>query len=172
MDSVTRRGMDPLLDEALRPPTPGRVLRMLAPVFPAIRTTRDQIVSHAHYWRLHAEAALEADDRARPTVVVLGDSLSQAVGASLVEDTWLHRIVLHESQRRGGRPAHILNLSRSGARIDDVMRVQLPALRAVPLPAQLVTCTVGSNDLDAVFVLLNRCEPLSLTDLAGGGLGD
>lgn len=133
--------------EALAPPTPGWFVRVLAPVAPGVRTTRDQIAAHAHYWRLQAEAALESDDDAdRPLMVVLGDSLSQAVGASSVEQSWLHRLMLHESQQRRNRPARIVNFSRSGARIDDVLRVQLPALRALEGSVQLVTCTVGSND--------------------------
>lgn len=146
MEDLTESELEPALDEALRPPTPGRLVRLLAPVAPGLRTTRDQITAHARHWRTHAEAALLADgDDA--TMVVLGDSLSQAVGASSVEQSWVHRLAGHEPTERRGRPPRIVNLSRSGARIDDVIRVQLPALRAIQRPAQLVTCTVGSNDL-------------------------
>ena len=55
--------------------------------------------------------------------------------------------MLDQSQQRSNRPARIVNLSRSGAKINDVLRVQLPAMRAVQHPIQLVTCTVGNNDL-------------------------
>lgn len=146
MPLETERTLPPLIDHALRPVQPGRLVRLLAPVAPGIRTTRDQIASHAHYWRGQAEAAFEELDADQPLIVVLGDSLSQAVGASSVEHSWIHRLVLHESQRLRNRPARIVNLSRSGAKIDDVLREQLPALRAVDHPIQLVTCTVGSND--------------------------
>jgi len=147
MEHARQSAMPAVIDEALRPATPGRLLQLLAPMVPSIRATRNQILDHAHYWRLRAEDALEADDEAEhPLMVVLGDSLSQAVGASSIERSWLHRLVLHESQQRRNRPARIVNLSRSGARIDDVLNVQLPALRAIERPIQLVTCTVGSND--------------------------
>jgi lysophospholipase L1-like esterase len=146
MDDTTERVIPRVIDDALRPAAPGRLLRFLAPVVPGIRATRNQILDHAHYWRLHAEAALEDDRDNTPLMVVLGDSLSQAVGASSIEHSWLHRLVLHESQQRKNRPARIVNLSRSGARIEDVLEVQLPALRAIERPIQLVTCTVGSND--------------------------
>ena len=146
MDDATERVIPRVIDDALRPAAPGRLLRFLAPVVPGIRATRNQILDHAHYWRLHAEAALEDDRDNTPLMVVLGDSLSQAVGASSIEHSWLHRLVLHESQQRKNRPARIVNLSRSGARIEDVLEVQLPALRAIERPIQLVTCTVGSND--------------------------
>ncbi len=143
----TERTFPALIDEALRPVEPGRLVRMLAPVAPGIRTTRDQIASHAHYWRNQAEVALEAVHDDQPLIVILGDSLSQAVGASSVEHSWIHRLVLHESQQRRNRPARIVNLSRSGAKIDDVLRLQLPAMRAIEHPIQLITCTAGSNDL-------------------------
>jgi len=142
----TEQTLPPLIDEALRPVEPGRLVRLLAPVAPGVRTTRDQIASHAHYWRGQAEAAFEAVGADQPLLVVLGDSLSQAVGASSVEHSWIHRLVLHESQQRRNRPARIINLSRSGAKIDDVLHEQLPALRAIDHPVQLITCTVGSND--------------------------
>ena len=147
MEDTTERVMPRAIDDALRPAAPGRLLRFLAPVVPGIRATHNQILDHAHYWRLHAEAALEADhEEDRPLMVVLGDSLSQAVGASSIERSWLHRLVLHESQQRSNRPARIVNLSRAGARINDVLQVQLPALHSIGRPIQLVTCTVGSND--------------------------
>jgi lysophospholipase L1-like esterase len=147
MKDLSESELDPALDEALRPPTPGRLVRLLAAVAPGVATTRDQITAHAHHWRTHAEAALQTDGDDDATMVVLGDSLSQAVGASSVEESWVHRLAVHESTGRRGRPARIVNLSRSGARVDDVIRVQLPAMEAIGRPVQLVTCTVGSNDL-------------------------
>lgn len=136
----------PRLAEALAPPVPGRLIRAFAPVVPGIRSTRNQIVSHADYWRVQTEAALERDE-AGPLLVVLGDSLSQAVGSSDVETSWVHQLARYEAQQRRLRPAPIVNLSRSGATIDDVLHTQLPALRELGRPIRLLTCTVGSNDL-------------------------
>lgn len=148
MEQATTPSSDPAVVEALRPPTAGALIRTLAPFLSGVRATRDQIAAHAHFWRLEAETALDAPDLdEHPLMIVLGDSLSQAVGASSVEHSWLHRLVLHESQHRRNRPARIVNLSRSGAKIEDVLRTQLPALRVIERPIQLVTCTVGSNDL-------------------------
>lgn len=146
MPVETERTLPPLIDEALRPVHAGRLVRFLAPVAPGIRTTRDQIAAHAYYWRRQAEIAFEEMEPEQPVIVLLGDSLSQAVGATSVEHSWIHRLVLHESQQRRNRPARIINLSRSGAKIDDVLQEQLPALRSIDHPVQLVTCTVGSND--------------------------
>lgn len=141
-------GLHPAIEEALRPPTPGRLVRLLAPVSGGIRTTRDQIAAHADYWRMESEVALTPLDHGeQPLMIVLGDSLSQAVGASSVERSWLHRLALHEAKHRRKRPPAIVNLSRSGARIEDVLQTQLPAMRAIDGSVQLVTCTIGSNDL-------------------------
>ncbi|NNF55966.1 MAG: SGNH/GDSL hydrolase family protein, partial [Acidimicrobiales bacterium] len=51
---------------------------------------------------------------------------------------------LHEEVPQGFR---ILNLSRSGARLGDVLETQLPALASVPNSVIGGICTVGSNDL-------------------------
>lgn len=44
-------------------------------------------------------------------------------------------------------PWRVVNLSRSGARTDDVLDRQLLALEALAPPADLVTCAIGANDI-------------------------
>lgn len=156
--------MSDALARALEPPRPGRVVRALGTVLPGVRRTREQIVDHAAHWRDEAVAALGGDldtvdgiegavRRAEtptphgPIMVVLGDSLSQGIGAASVESTWLHRVAEEDAILHRRPRARIVNLSRSGARIADVIRIQLPALHSIDEPVHLVTCTVGSNDL-------------------------
>lgn len=136
--------MDELISTALEPPVPGRLVRALSPVFGGIRVTHEQILSYAEFWR---ERAVEALDEGGPVIVALGDSLSQGIGSSSPERTWLHRLSLHHAGQRREQPAGIVNLSRSGARIADVIETQLPALRAIGNHPLLITCTVGNNDL-------------------------
>lgn len=142
-------GVDDSINDALQPASPGRVIRALAPVFPGVARTRDQILHHSEHWRARALDALADTERSeRPElIVVLGDSLSQGIGSSSLESLWLDRLAAVEAERTGRAVADVVNLSRSGARIDDVIEVQLRAVRAIERPIGLITCTVGSNDL-------------------------
>ncbi len=151
--------MDAAIAEALRTPPPGRMVKALAPVVPGVRTTAGQISAYGARWSDLADEALRGTG---PLVVALGDSLGQGIGASSFEVVWLRHLVAEP----------IVNLSRSGARIDDVIDVQLPALLAIDQPVTAVTLTVGSNDLSrgarpAVVVrrfeaLLDRLPPTAI----------
>ncbi|MGH9284785.1 MAG: SGNH/GDSL hydrolase family protein, partial [Acidimicrobiales bacterium] len=79
-----------------------------------------------------------------PLWVALGDSTAQGVGASAYDRGYVG-LVLAELRRRDAR-WRVLNLSRSGARIVEVVADQLPRLEAAGAP-DLVTCAVGANDL-------------------------
>lgn len=122
--------------------TAGPLVRTLARVFPGVRETEDQIPAFARRWHEQNQAALTAGE---PLWVALGDSLSQGIGASSLESTFVRQV-----QRRlaeVGRPVPVLNLSVSGARIHDVIERQLPRLNQLAHEPAFVTCTVGSNDL-------------------------
>jgi len=73
-------------------------------------------------------------------VVALGDSLTQGIGASRPDSSWLGRFVAH--LERGGRRCRVDNRAAYGARVADVLRRQLP----VPANAELVTLCIGAND--------------------------
>ncbi len=142
--TVDTRAVNDALELALSPPTPGVMLRSLAPVFNGARRTKEQIVDFHALWRERSVASIEAGC---PIIVALGDSLSQGIGASEWDQSWLHRLVRHQADLSRGKPLDIVNFSRSGARLKDVMEVQLPALRALEQTPTLITCTVGNNDL-------------------------
>jgi acyl-CoA thioesterase-1 len=76
--------------------------------------------------------------------VALGDSAAQAIGASSPELGYVGLIAqwLRESS---GRPVRVVNLSRSGAKVRDVVTDQLPRLRT--LRPDLITVGVGANDI-------------------------
>ena len=122
--------------------TPGPLVRTLARVLPGVRDTEDQIPAYARRWHEQNQAALSSGE---PVWVALGDSLTQGIGASSLETTFVRQV-----QRRladAGRPVPVLNLSVSGARIQDVIDRQLPKLSQLAHDPAFVTCTVGSNDL-------------------------
>lgn len=125
------------------------MVRILSLVHPGIRRTRDQIVDHAAYWKTAADRALVGG---APVLVALGDSLAQGIGASSPQLGYVGLLAAKLADEHQA-PVAILNLSRSGARIGDVLGDQLAALRASGVMPVAVVCTVGSNDLlrDARF---------------------
>ncbi|MEM7275341.1 MAG: SGNH/GDSL hydrolase family protein [Actinomycetota bacterium] len=139
--------MNPALAIALRTPEPGRLLRW-GWWLPGVESTSQQVLDASRHWQLEARIALGAD---RPLLVALGDSLAQGVGA--YHPTMGHVGRLQAALSTEGAPQPVLNLSRSGARIADVIDTQLPALATVDQEAALVVCTVGSNDLVRSFRL-------------------
>jgi acyl-CoA thioesterase-1 len=76
--------------------------------------------------------------------VALGDSAAQGVGASQPELGYVGLLAEHMRQRTG-KPVEVLNLSRSGATLQDLIRDQLPRLAA--LTPDVVTVAIGGNDV-------------------------
>ncbi len=76
----------------------------------------------------------------------LGDSAAQGIGASRPERGYVGLLAARLREATGG-PVLTVNLSRSGARIADVLRDQLPALATLPAVPDLVTVAVSGNDI-------------------------
>jgi lysophospholipase L1-like esterase len=111
-------------------------------VLPGVREVRGQAGPYGAAWR---RANIRALMSSGPLWVVLGDSLSQGLGASAYDRGWVGQ--LRDRLARDGHPFRIVNLSVSGARIHEVLRDQVPALEALTTTPALVTLLVGSNDL-------------------------
>lgn len=94
---------------------------------------------------------------------MLGDSTSQAIGASTRDGGYVLRVL--DRLRADGRPWRVVNLSKTGARVADVLGGQLPALAGIAerTPPDLISVAIGSNDLT------HRTEDLgpALEELAG-----
>lgn len=86
---------------------------------------------------------LPRDSAAPVLYVALGDSTAQGIGASHPEATYVSR--LHQRLRELYPQARLENLSADGATSADVVQKQLP--RALALEPQLVTLSVGPNDI-------------------------
>ncbi|MGB3830120.1 MAG: SGNH/GDSL hydrolase family protein [Ornithinimicrobium sp.] len=122
---------------------PGRTVRALSAVLPGVARVWSQVEPYADAWQAHNLSVL---DRPGPRWFVLGDSLSQGVGASAYDAGWVgqtgKRLAAH-----GAAPV-IINLSATGARVRDVVDQQLPLLEALQARADdTYTVMVGSNDL-------------------------
>ncbi|MGD0684978.1 MAG: SGNH/GDSL hydrolase family protein [Streptosporangiaceae bacterium] len=122
--------------------SPGWFLRLARRLLPGVGLVENQIKPYAQAWH---ERNLEALASVGPLWVVLGDSLSQGVGASSIEHSW----VLQTWRALAGHGVHyrIVNLSFSGARVSDVLDRQIPALARLPAAPELVTVLIGSNDI-------------------------
>ncbi|MEL6980855.1 MAG: SGNH/GDSL hydrolase family protein [Actinomycetota bacterium] len=150
--------MHPAVAAAFEPPTPGRLLKATR-FLPGVTRTAEQIDRFATYWRHLGVQALSADG---PVLVALGDSLAQGIGASNPDGGYVGGLLRHLDDESTPSPTPspvlvpspvpssalpVLNLSRSGATIADVLSIQLPALAAAEVAPLAVVCTVGSNDL-------------------------
>ncbi|HEV2758455.1 MAG TPA: GDSL-type esterase/lipase family protein [Acidimicrobiales bacterium] len=118
----------------------GRIARV---VHPGLRTVYAQVARYAADWEAANGVALGG---AGPLWVVLGDSTAQGIGAPSWNEGYVGQLLppLNEGSERQWR---VVNLSRSGARAADVVDRQLPALEALPVPPDLVTCAIGANDI-------------------------
>lgn len=127
----------------------GVLTRALGRVLPGVRHVNDQVEPYARAWTAHNTAALSTPGR---RWVVLGDSMSQGVGASAWNAGWVDQLGAQLEEQ--GHPLVVVNLSATGARTPDLLEQQLPVLQALP-PAvgtdepDLVTVLIGSNDLFA-----------------------
>jgi acyl-CoA thioesterase I len=118
-----------------------RLAHWLGGFLPGARARRAQVVEFEAAWaRANDEAVLGAG----PLLVVLGDSTAQAIGASVRDSGYALGVLA--ALRREDPAWRLVNLSRTGARVADVLDVQLPALARLPEPA-LVTVAVGANDV-------------------------
>jgi len=111
---------------------------MASVLVPGVRRVQRQIGPYAAWWEDHNHAALRADG---PLWVVLGDSMSQGIGASAPDRGWVGQLMEDEFDYR------VVNLSVSGGMIADVTDRQIPTLRSLGVEPDLVTVMVGSNDL-------------------------
>ena len=117
--------------------------RFLGGVLAGATARRLQVRAFADEW---AAANLEARQASGPLWVVLGDSVSQGIGATTRETSYVG--VMHEMLRR--RDAwRVINLSKAEAGVLDVLARQLPELLAITAkePAALVSCIIGAEDL-------------------------
>lgn len=121
------------------------VLGRLARLIPGVREVHAQGARYAAAWE-------EANGRALggrgPLWVVLGDSTAQGIGAPSWDDGYVGQLLRAlDAGADPDRPWRVVNLSRSGARVADVLDRQLPALDALGQPPDLVTCAIGANDI-------------------------
>ncbi len=125
---------------------PRRTLGWLArAALPGLRRVHAQVAAYARAWDEANSLTLAGTG---PLWVVLGDSTAQAIGAPGYQHGYVGQI-REWLEERSDTTWRVLNLSKSGARVADVVASQLPRLEALEVPPELVTCAIGANDLVA-----------------------
>lgn len=81
------------------------------------------------------------------TLIALGDSAAQGVGASRLEHSYVARLE-QAIARKTGKPVRVINLSKSGATINDVLQQQIPNIVSYRSdPKTIITLDIGANDV-------------------------
>lgn len=81
------------------------------------------------------------------TYIALGDSTAQSIGASSPEKGYVG-LIAEAIARKTGRPVHLVNLSKSGAKVEDVLNTQLPKLANLHIDDDtIITLEIGANDV-------------------------
>jgi len=102
---------------------------------------RGEVADYRSYW---SQVTIPIAPPGALRYVALGDSAAQGIGASDPQHGYVSLIADH-LRASSGRPVIVINISESGARIDDVLRDQVPQLGG--LHPDFVTVDVGGNDV-------------------------
>ncbi|HTE22698.1 MAG TPA: SGNH/GDSL hydrolase family protein, partial [Candidatus Limnocylindria bacterium] len=102
-----------------------------------------KVPQYQKYWQ---KRAAQPKPENALTYVALGDSTAQGIGATSPQKSYVGLIATALEQKQS-RPVHAVNLSKSGARLQDCLRDQLPRLKE--LQADVVTIEIGANDMSA-----------------------
>lgn len=100
--------------------------------------------------------------------VALGDSLAQGIGASAPERGYVG-LLAARLERETGRTVEVINLSRTGILVHDLVRDQLPVLAAMRPRPDLVTVTIGTNDVGRLALPQLRAQFEQLCSLLPAG---
>ncbi len=86
----------------------------------------------------------KANDNGEITYLALGDSAAQGLGASKAENGYVG-LLAQRLTAKTGKSLRVVNLSKSGAKLKDVIDTQLPEVEKYK--AAIVTLDIGGNDI-------------------------
>jgi acyl-CoA thioesterase-1 len=103
-----------------------------------------QLGRYKNYWERNNQSASPSGGQ---QYVALGDSTAQGIGASKPSRGYVGIISRDLSSRRG-QPVDAINLSKSGAKVRDVLDRQIPAMKLLNITGDtVVTMEIGANDM-------------------------
>ncbi|MDL2342019.1 MAG: SGNH/GDSL hydrolase family protein [Patescibacteria group bacterium] len=100
---------------------------------------RMSVAIRASYWN-----KLALTDTGQLTYVALGDSAAQGIGASKASLGYV-ALVAKTIEQSSGKSVRVINISQSGAKLQDVIHDQLPQLQK--LHPNIITVDIGANDI-------------------------
>lgn len=109
------------------------VLEIIALVWLASSVSR-----YRSFWESKANQSGEI------TYLALGDSAAQGIGASSPMRGYVG-LIAKEIQDKTGKSVRIINISKTGAKMDDYLNDQAPRVKEVK--ADIVTIEIGANDV-------------------------
>lgn len=118
--------------------------RLARRIRPGLGATLDSVEPFAAAWAAETRRAMATDEG--PLWLALGDSTAQGIGASAYDRGYVGQLRLW-LEVRDGRPWRIVNPSVSGARVAQLVATQLVWLDRLTRPPDLVTCSIGANDV-------------------------
>jgi lysophospholipase L1-like esterase len=96
------------------------------------------VSSYKSFWKNKANESGEI------TYLALGDSAAQGIGASSPMRGYVG-LIADRLEQKTGKKVKIVNLSVTGAKINDVIRDQIPHIQSID--ADVVTIEAGANDI-------------------------
>lgn len=103
-----------------------------------------QFARYKNYWDFQNSLPINKEDI---VYIALGDSAAQGIGASGPEKGYVG-LIASELHNKTNKNVRVINLSKSGAKISDVLNTQLPKYELLKIysPA-VVTIEIGANDM-------------------------
>ncbi len=99
---------------------------------------RASLTSYAAYWQE------QKTEQGEITYLALGDSAAQGLGASKPENSYVG-LIADRLREKTGKTVRVVNLSKSGAKIQDVIDNQIPLIDKYG--ADFITLDIGGNDV-------------------------
>lgn len=96
------------------------------------------LTSYQNYWTTRAK------ENGELLYVALGDSAAQGIGASQPRKGYVG-LLADRLANKTGKTVQVVNVSKSGGKVEDVLKDQLPAI--VSLKPDVVTIEIGANDI-------------------------
>lgn len=139
---------------------------------------KHNVDAYKKYWDKRTKQTAPAESL---VYVALGDSAAQGIGASQAQKGYVG-LVADGVAVKYNKKVHVINLSVSGAKVQDVVDKQIPAVQKLHLPSDaIVTIEIGGNDmsswneqafLSSMDELMSKLPPQTvITDMPyfGGG---